>query len=165
MALIATLLHMYLRDRLDRCDAHLREHLEPAEQVVAIGRCEDTTGRLGIDHGGAGWTFVMVTDRNLRWVPEVDPRFGARLDLANVHASSERLASHRHAVALEHRPIRRSWRVPAHRFLRFEWGNAMEDLSFVRTELAFSRRDTEAAIALRDQLLMRRVFPTPARRS
>jgi len=42
---------MYVRDRLDRCDAQLREHLEPAEQVLAIGRCEDITGRLGIDGG------------------------------------------------------------------------------------------------------------------
>jgi len=153
---------MYFRDRLDRCDAYLRAHLEPAEQVVAIGRCEDITGWMDIERGGAGWTFVMVTDRNLRWVPDVDLRFEARLDLANVTGSAERLASHRYAIALEHRPILRSWRVPAHRFLTFEWGNAVEDLSFARTELAFSRKDTEAAIALRNQLTARALLPTPA---
>jgi hypothetical protein len=154
---------MYLRDRLDRCDAQLREHLEPAEQIVAIGRCEDITDRSDIDRGGAGWTFVMVTDRNLRWIPHVDPRFEARLDLTDITESSERLASHRYAIALEHRPVRRSWRVPAHRFLGFEWGNAVEDLSFARTELAFSRQDTEAAIALRYQLTVRGMLPTPVR--
>jgi len=105
----------------------------------------------------------MVTDRNLRWVPDVDLRFEARLDFADINTSAERLASHRYAIALEHRPIRRSWRVPAHRFLGFEWGNAVEDLSFARTELAFSRQDTEAAIAPRDQLTVRGVLPAPVR--
>jgi hypothetical protein len=148
-----------LRDRLDRCDAYLRERLEPDERVVAIGRCEDITARLGIDRGGAGWTFVMVTDRSLRWVPHVDLRFEARLDLAGVTSATERVVAHRYAIALEHSPIWRPWRVPAHRFLRFEWGNVIEVLSFGRTELAFSRRETEAAVALGEQLSMRGVLP------
>lgn len=48
-------------------------------------------------------------------------------------------------------------RVPAHRFLWFEWGNAIAYATFVRTRLAFSRPNTAAAIALREQLASRMV--------
>ena len=161
-AVIATLHRMWFRDRMDRCDGFLRGRLEPGERLVAIGRCEDITGRLDIEQGGAGATFVMVTDRSLRWVPHVDLRFQARLDLAGVTSATERFAAHRYAIALEHHPIQRPWWVPAHRLLRFEWGNAVEVLSFGRTELAFSRRETEAAIALGEQLKMRGVLPAEA---
>ena len=46
--------------------------------------------------------------------------------------------------------------------LQLAGGSAVEDLSFARTELAFSRKDTEAATALRNQLTARALLPTPA---
>jgi hypothetical protein len=42
--------------------------------------------------------------------------------------------------------------VPAHRFLRFEWGDDVVTDFLSRTRLAFSRRNTEAAQALREQV-------------
>ena len=51
-----------LRELLVVCDSDLRTRLDPDEQVVAIGRCEDITERGGPELGGAGWTFVMITD-------------------------------------------------------------------------------------------------------
>lgn len=144
-----------LRELLVVCDSDLRTRLDPDEQVVAIGRCEDITERGGPELGGAGWTFVMITDRRLRWVPHVNLRFEASLDLDTVTAVTERLVAHRYAVALEHPPITRAHHVPAHRFLMYEWGNAVGNRPFARTELAFSRRDTRAAYALREQLIAR----------
>jgi hypothetical protein len=38
---------------------------------------------------------------------------------------------------------------PAHRFLTFEWGNAIVTTPLTRTRLGFGRRDANAAIALR----------------
>jgi hypothetical protein len=58
-----------LADQLKTCEAELRRRLEPDERVVAIGRAEEITLRGTIEAGGAAWTFVMVTDRQLRWVP------------------------------------------------------------------------------------------------
>jgi hypothetical protein len=45
--------------------------------------------------------------------------------------------------------------VPAHRFLKWEWGNDFANAVFTRTSIAFSRRDTAAASALRDRLRAR----------
>ena len=94
----------------------------------------------------------MVTDRRVRWVPRADLRFEASLDLAAVAAVSEKTRGHRYAVSLEHAPLTRLHTVPAHRFLHSEWGNAVATAAFTRTELAFSRHTTQAAVALREQV-------------
>lgn len=59
------------REQLAACDAQVRNHLEPGEHVLAVGRCEDVTeeGRMGPLR-----TFVMVTDRAVRWIANLDPR-------------------------------------------------------------------------------------------
>jgi hypothetical protein len=141
---------MFLRDRLDACDELLRSHLDPDERVLAVGRCEDITIRGSID--SLGWTYLLITNARLRWVPDADPKFEAALAFSSVTAARERSSKHRHAIALEHTPLRRSHWVPAHRFLMFEWGNRVMATPLTRTVLAFSRRDTDAAIALRGQL-------------
>lgn len=122
---------------------------------MAIGRCEDITERGSVDSGGNAWTYIMVTDRRLRWVPRSDLRFEASLELDNVRTVSERFHLHRYAIALEHTSVMRLHPVAAHRFLMFQWGNAVAPTALSRTELAFSRRDTEAAEALRSQLVRR----------
>jgi hypothetical protein len=94
----------------------------------------------------------MVTNRRLRWVPHVTLEFEAALLFDDVTAFSERSLKHRYAIELEHGPITRTHTVPAHRFLRFEWGDDVVTDSVSRTGLAFSRRDTEAAQALRQQV-------------
>jgi hypothetical protein len=160
--------HPYLRERLESCEADLRARLEPDEHLVAVGRCEDVTDRGGVDRGGAGWTFVMVTDRHLRWVPGVSLRFETAVDLDDVTDALEQISAHRYAMTMHHAPVRALRQVPAHRFMTFRWGNAIALLTLSRTRLAFSRRDTEAARALRDQLARRgvvaKVVPGPPRR-
>jgi hypothetical protein len=145
-----------LKERLESCEADLRARLEPDEHELAVGRCADVTDRGGVE-GGAGWTFVMVTDRRLRWVPGVSLRFETAVDLDDVTDALEQTSAHRYAMTLDHAPVRAIRRVPAHRFLTFRWGNATAVRTLGRTVLAFSRRDTAAARALREQLARRGV--------
>lgn len=144
-----------LRDRLDRCDADLRRHLDPDEQIVATGRCEDITERGGPEPRRRWLDIGDGHGSKVRWVPHVDLRFEASLDLDDVTGVSERLVGHRYAITLEHPSIARLRSVPAHQFLMFEWGNAVEKRPLARTVLALNRRDTEAACALREQLTTR----------
>jgi hypothetical protein len=144
-----------LRDLLAACDGSIRRRLEPDEEVLAVGRCEDVTDRGSIESGGAAWTFVMVTNRRLRWVTRSQLRFEAALDLENVTHVAEQTDGHRYALTLGHDPLRRRHWVPAHRFLIFTWGNAETYEEFRRTRLAFSRPNTVAAQALRDELRRR----------
>jgi hypothetical protein len=100
----------------------------------------------------------MVTDRRLRWVPHADLRFVASLHLDDVTAATEHMRAHRYAITMDHRAITRLLPVPVRRFLWFEWGNAVSSARLARTKLAFSRRDTAAARALRHQLSSREVL-------
>ena len=136
--------------------------------MIAVGRCEDITARGDIDSGGAAWTFVMVTNRRLRWVPYVRLRYETNVDLDRVTAVFEQTSAHRYAMTLHHAPVRALRVVPAHRFLTFRWGNATAVRTLGTTRLAFSRRDTRAARALREQLALRgmvpKVVPSPPRK-
>jgi hypothetical protein len=147
-----------LRDLLKACDVTVRSHLHAGEQALAVGRCEDITVRGRIERGGAAWTYIMVTDRRLRWVPRAKLRFEASVDLDTVTTVSEMFHGHRYAIAMEHPAIMRLHWMPAHRFLLFQWGNAEVPIALSRTKLAFSRRDTETAEALRGQLVRRHVL-------
>jgi hypothetical protein len=148
-----------LADQLKTCETELRRRLEPGERVVAVGRAEDITLRGTIDAGGAAWTFVMVTDRRLRWVPNCRLRYVTALDLDGVAGALERTSAHRYGIRLRHRTIRAVRRVPKHRILGFEWGSADAVRALDVTTLAFSRRDTKASRALREQLARRGVIP------
>jgi hypothetical protein len=110
----------------------------------------------------------MVTDRHLLWVPRVSLRFESALDLDDVTGAFEETSAHRYAMTLDHAPVRALRTVPAHRFLTFQWGNATAIRTLSMTKLAFSRRGTEAARALREQLARRgivaKVIPGPPRR-
>ena len=97
----------------------------------------------------------MVTNRRLRWVPYATLEFEASLALDGVTGVLEALHGHRYAIALDHTPLTRPHTVPAHRLLGFQWGNAVVTTPLTRTKLAFSRRDTKAALALREQISLR----------
>ena len=144
-----------LRDRLAACDASIRRGLDPDEEVLASGRCEDITDHGTVDLGGATWTFIMVTNRRLRWVPRSQLRFEAALDLDDVTGVAEETMGHRYAITLDHGPLMRLHRVPAHRLLKFRWGDAERMDDFRRTGLAFSRAVTSAAVVLRRELARR----------
>ena len=137
------------RELIATCDARVRSHLKDGEQVLAIGRAEDATEGASY---GAGWTFVMVTDRAVRWIPNLNLKLEASLALDSVTEAAEEMVAHRYTLDLEHHPITRLHHVPAHRFLMWEWGNDFANDVFTRTSIAFSRRDTAAASALRERL-------------
>jgi hypothetical protein len=157
-----------MNDLLEACEVDLRARLEPDERVMALGRAEDITLRGTIDSGGAGWTFVMITDRRLRWVPFCRLEYVTAVDLDEVTGALERTSAHRYAIRLRHGTIRAVRRVPTHRILGFEWGNTDAVRSLDITTIAFSRRDTAAARALREQLATRgvvlTVVPSPPRK-
>jgi hypothetical protein len=95
----------------------------------------------------------MITNRRLRWVPNLRLANEAALRLDDVTGVSEEVEGHRYAIALEHHPVRRLHWVPAHTFLWFRWGNDERIGEFRRTRLAFSRPNT--AVALRAELARR----------
>ena len=111
----------------------------------------------------------MVTDRRLRWVPRVRLRYETAVELDDVTDAFERTSAHRYAMALRHAPVRALRDVPRRTVPRFQWGNAEAVRTLGITTLAFSRRDTEAARALREQLALRgmvpRVVPSPPRKT
>jgi hypothetical protein len=127
--------------------------------VVAVGRAEDITLRGDIDAAGAAATFVMVTDRYLRWVPHRRLRYATAVGLDDVTGALERTSAHRYAIRLRHQPIQALREGPKHRILGFEWGSADAIRALDVTILAFSRRDTKAARALREQLARRGMVP------
>ena len=111
-----------LKESLEACDADLRTRLLPGESVIAVGRCEDVTEGGDLDRGGAGWTFVMVTDRRLRWVPRSRLRYETEVDLDETTDAFEQTSAHRYAMTLDHAPVRALRDIPAHRFAMFRWG-------------------------------------------
>jgi hypothetical protein len=86
-------------------------------------------------------------------------RYATALGLDDVTGALERVSAHRYAIRLGHGTIRALRGVPKYRFLGFQWGNADAVRALDITTLAFSRRDTAAARALREQLALRGVVP------
>jgi hypothetical protein len=93
----------WLRDLLETCDFFVRKHLDDDEEVLATGRCEDITTTGSIASGGAGWTYVMVTTKRVRWraVSEADWMVFTRTKFAFSHPDT------RAAVTLRQELLRR----------------------------------------------------------
>jgi hypothetical protein len=145
------------RERVDAWTERMRAGLVGEEQILAMGRCEDISSFGGIERGGIGRTYLIVTSRRLFILPHLDPRFEASLDLADVDAVIERTLGHRYAITMRHHPVVRLHVEPA-RFAPQPIPGALSRAPLDRTTLAFSRRDTRVAIALRDQLEARGVL-------
>jgi hypothetical protein len=146
------------------CDVAVRGHLEAGERVIAVGRCADITELGDAGEGGKARSYVMITDRKLRWVPHYDLRHEASLDLDYITQYRERSLAHRWAIMLMHPSVDhpRTWparRLPADlaRELRAEGRLRDQPGPIPFTELAFSRRETAAARALRGSLISRAV--------
>jgi hypothetical protein len=141
------------------CDAAIRAHLEMGEHVVAVGRCADITEIGGVDDGGAARTYLMITDRRLRWVESYDLATETSIKLSDITSFSERMLAHRWAILLRHPSVRyrrlrpgRTLPASAAAILRADGRLRDEPGPITYTEFAFSRRDTAAARALRDAL-------------
>jgi hypothetical protein len=133
----------------------LEGRLEPGERVLARGRAFEPPDSLRFDLsmviGGPG-CVVAVTERRVLWVGRDDQRWVRSLPFALVRSYTEITQAHRYALALDHQRIERLRWVPAHRLLWWSWGDAEVVRPVTGSALAFSRRDTKAARAIRSRL-------------
>src|SRR5207247_7848582 len=94
-------------------EAAARDRLAEDEQVLAAGRCADITTTGDLDSAGAAWTYVMVTNRHVLWVPSIRRlRTVCSLDLDQVHRCIEAHWRHRSAMIMDHDPLIREHFVP-----------------------------------------------------
>lgn len=129
--------------------------LEPGERVLARGRAFEPRDALRFDLSavisGPGCA-VAVTERRALWVSRDDQRWVRSLPFALVTSYAEITQAHRYALALDHQSIERLQWVPAHQLLWWSWGNGEAVRPVTGSALAFSRRDTKAARAIRSRL-------------
>jgi hypothetical protein len=129
--------------------------LEPGERVLARGRAFEPRDALRFDLAtaisGPGCA-VAVTERRVLWVCRDDQRWVRSLPLDLVRSSTEVTQAHRYALVLDHQRVERLQWVPAHQLLWWSWGNAEAVRPVTSSTLAFSRRDTKAAQAIRSRL-------------
>jgi hypothetical protein len=129
--------------------------LDPGERVLARGRAFEPhipiRSDLSMVISGPGCA-VAVTERRALWVDRDDQRWVRSLPFALVRSYTEITQAHRYALALDHQSIQRLQWVPAHRLLWWSWGNAEAVRPVTSSLLAFSRRDTTAARAIRSRL-------------
>src|SRR6266508_2100728 len=138
----------------DRWMGLLVARLEPGERVLARGRAFEPRDALRFDlstvASGPGCA-VAVNERRALWVSRDDQRWVRSLPLDLVTSYAEITQAHRYALALDHQRIERLQRVPAHQLLWWSWGNAEAVRPATSSALAFSRRDTKAARAIRSR--------------
>lgn len=145
--------HMEARQRsLDERDAVLEASLEPGENVLARRRAHPLmTDRRILDA-----RQLHILPRRGEWV--VDP---LPFEEITRWTPGER-HDHRPIFKLEHRPLTRTDRVPARRFLWFTWGNAVGSVTRTTTTFGFGRRTNPILIAMQSELERRRIPQGPA---
>jgi hypothetical protein len=127
--------------RRARRAAALRELLEPGEVPVEVTR------------------GVLITERRVVFAGTVEPDGSVRhetpdalvFDEIEGWARGER-HDRRPLLRLDHVPHERIQHVPAHRFLRFRWGNAWAPVTRRTTVLPFNRAGDAVLVALIEQL-------------
>jgi hypothetical protein len=147
----------YLSDLMRVSEAAARDLLADKERVLATGRCADITTTGDLDSAGAAWTYVMVTNRRVHWVPSIR-RLGTvcSFDLDEVQTCIEVHWRHRSAMIMDHDALIREHFVPNGRPLHWEYvsmDSVVGPLS--RTILGFSRPTTTATVTLKEQLSRR----------
>jgi hypothetical protein len=138
--------------------------LEPGERVLARGRAFEPHDALGFELSmvisGPGCA-VAVTEHRVLWLSSgKDQRWVRSLPFALARSYTEVTQAHRYALVLDHQRIERLQWVPAHQLLWWSWGNAEAVRHVTSSALAFSRRDAEAARAIRSRL---QALAVPAR--
>ena len=129
----------------------IRAAIPQDEVVLAAGSCAELTNDELLDAQGHV-SSVVVTGSHLHWASSGGAFHLTSLGLSTVTGVREQAVRHRCLMTLEHAPLERIHRISAHRVLMLSWGNAEAIDPFSRTRLRFSRRETEAAVALRTQL-------------
>jgi hypothetical protein len=136
---------------LNSTEELIRAAIPHDEVALASGRCDELINDQRLDASGSVAT-VVVTGSHLHWASWGGAFHLTSLPLSTVTGVREQAARHRCLLTMEHAPLERVHHVPAHRMLVFSWGNANEVAWLSRTVLRFSRRETEAVVALRTRL-------------
>jgi hypothetical protein len=147
----------YFADLMRSSEGAVRDRLADDEQVLATGRCADITTTGDLDSAGAAWTYVMVTNRHVHWVPSIRRLSTVcSLDLDQVQTCTELHWRHRSAIVLDHDPLIRLHFVPNGRPLNWEY-TSMDSVigPLSKTILGFSRPTAAAAERLKEQLVFR----------
>jgi hypothetical protein len=140
------------------CEVRLRGLVPTDETIVAVGTAEELRSLGAYIGSGSGWTFIVVTSERLlfaRWGSAQRPHEEILFDEVTRWASGTQYNCE--ALVLTHPPMTRRQRVPAHRILWFQWGDAEADITRTQTIFRFSRPDTHVAKALHSALLARKV--------
>ena len=155
----------YLSDLMGESGAAVRERLVEDEQVLATGRCADITTTGDLDSAGAGWTYVMVTNLHVHWVPSIRRLITVcSLGLDQVHRCTEVHWRHRSAMIMDHDVLIREHFVPNGRPLHWEYASMDPTVGPLSTTiLGFSRPTTSATVQLKEQLSFRGVEITQVR--
>ena len=149
----------YLRDLMRDSEAAVLSQRFVGEEVLATGRCADITTTGDLDSAGAAWTYVMITDRRLLWVPSIRKSVGTcALDLDAIWWCNEVHWRHRCAMAMHHDPLVRQHFAPNGRQQNWEY-TSMEMVRgpLSKTILGFSRPTTAATEKMKEQLAARGV--------
>jgi hypothetical protein len=120
----------------------LETQLEPGERIVAQSR-----------------GHPIITDRRILWARQLTapPRHGEwvcdalAFDQIAGYALGRR-HDQRPLIRLEHRSLKRTEHIPAHRFLWFQWGDADGPVPHETTLLGFGRDSDPVFVALRQTL-------------
>jgi hypothetical protein len=147
----------YFVDLMRSSEGAVRDRLADDEQVLATGRCADITTTGDLDSAGAAWTYVMVTNHHVHWVPSIRRLTTVcSLDLDHVQTCTEVHRRHRSATVLRHDPFIRLHFVPNGRPLNWEY-TSMDSVigPLSKTILGFSRPTAAAAERLKEQLALR----------
>lgn len=140
------------------CEQQLRGLVTENETILAVGTAEELSS-LGSEIGsGGGFTFIVVTSERVLfayWGASSNLHEEIRLDQVTHWASGTQYNAC--ALVMSHPGKARQHRVPAHKFLWFEWGNKEVEISQTDTIFRFSRPETQVANALRSELAARGV--------
>jgi hypothetical protein len=140
------------RERRDRHDQEMLRTLGPAEQVRALGACGDITDG-GTPDSGQKLARVLVTDRRIIWGWFGHPALRSEVWFDSVTSFSELSSTTgRYGIQLQHAPIQRLRHVPTELVVDDASGARYEVRTCNETRLAFSRRETRAAVSIRAEL-------------
>ncbi len=141
----------------------MNAHTKPKrEALIALLAPDDRVLAEGSVHGGVPGDerrvadrqkldYALVTPERLVWTHGRANNSSLRFD--QIVEWGEAIGpGHRYALYLRHEPITALIWVPARRLFHWTWGNAEAEVTRRQSAIGFSRRDTDAAVALRERL-------------
>jgi hypothetical protein len=146
------------QDMRRQTEARLRGLLEPGEDAIAVGTCEELHAITGDVSSAGSWRFVVVTPVRVLFANWGRPeQRHDEIAFDDVFKWGDGRQYHRYVLVLYHPPMsKETWSTPR-RFLNWTWGGKRRVGARDHTIFAFSRADTKTAVALREQLASRNI--------